>query len=156
LTGAIDQDTQTYDAMHSLMGDFVGMDGSRLDDKSAGALADAFGAYTGQNCFVTERCTDGTSGQKGKDQVCPAGTTSVSTAHSPLQAPGKKISGDCSRGWYRHICCPTKAMPKNCRWNGAPERNVIGCSGKCGDNQFKLNSDKSLTAEGGKIRLYIA
>lgn len=148
ILGAIDQDTQSYDAMHALMGDFVGMDGSRLDKKTAEILSDTFGAYTGQNCFVTEVCTDGSAKEKGKDQVCPSGFSSMSTAHNPIQAPGRKIKGECSKGWYRHICCPTKNQPKNCRWNGAPERNVIGCSGRCGEGQFKLNSDTFLNADG--------
>lgn len=32
-------------------------------------------------------------------------------------------------------------MPQNCKWNGAPVRSGIGCSGKCGNTQFQLNID---------------
>lgn len=69
------------------------------------------------------------------------GTSSVSTAHAPEQAIGKSILGACSEGWYRHICCPTSSMPQNCQWDGAPVRSEIGCSGKCADTQFELNTD---------------
>ena len=147
---AIDQDTQSHSALEGLLGDFSSsqLEGGGLDDKTAAALSAAFGAYTGQNCFVTPTCTDGSDGQKQKDQVCPSGTTSVSTAHSPLQASGYELNGVCSTGWYRHICCPTDSMPKNCKWNGAIQRSEFGCSGKCGDNQFLLNTDNYLDAEG--------
>lgn len=70
---AIDQDTQNHDALSGLLGDFSGsqLEGGNIDDKTAAALSDAFGAFTGQNCFVTPTCTDGTDGQKQKDQICP-------------------------------------------------------------------------------------
>ena len=147
---AIDQDTQNHSALEGLLGDFSSsqLEGGGLDDNTAAALSNAFGAYTGQNCFVTPTCTDGSDDQKQNDQVCPSGTTSVSTAHSPLQASSHELHGDCSEGWYRHICCPTISMPKNCKWNGAPVRSEFGCSGKCGDKQFLLNTDAYLDANG--------
>ncbi|RMY34078.1 hypothetical protein D0866_05494 [Hortaea werneckii] len=142
---AVDQDTPDYEALAGLIGEGSLanslLEGGSLDDRSAGALSDAFAAYTGQNCFVTPTCTDGSSKEKTADQVCPAGSISISTAHSPLQAPGHDFHGQCSEGWYRHICCPEDNAPKNCKWNGAPERNSFGCTGKCGDNQFSLNTD---------------
>lgn len=140
---AIDQDNLKHDALSGLLGDFSSsqLEGGGLDDKSAGALSSAFGAYTGQNCYVTPTCTDGTDGQKQQDQICPAGTMSVSTAHAPVQAPGHELHGSCDEGWWRYICCPTKSMPKNCKWNGAPERSEFGCSGSCGKTQFLLNTD---------------
>ncbi|KAL8782914.1 MAG: hypothetical protein Q9213_005026, partial [Squamulea squamosa] len=97
---AIDQDNQNHDALSGLLGDFSSsqLEGGGLDDKSAAALSSAFGAYTGQNCFVTPTCTDGTDKQKQKDQVCPSGTMSVSTAHTPLQAPGHDLHGTCDEG----------------------------------------------------------
>ncbi|KAL8706621.1 MAG: hypothetical protein Q9201_000368 [Fulgogasparrea decipioides] len=147
---AIDQDNQNHDALSGLLGDFSSsqLEGGGLDDKSAEALSSAFGAYNGQNCFVTPTCTDGTDGQKQKDQVCPSGTMSVSTAHSPLQAPDHDLHGTCDEGWFRHICCPTKAMPKNCKWNGAPKRSEFGCSGSCSKTQFQLNTDDYIDAKG--------
>ncbi|KAL8697313.1 MAG: hypothetical protein Q9224_002379, partial [Gallowayella concinna] len=147
---AIDQDTQNHDALSGLLGDFSSsqLEGGGLDDKSAAALSDAFGAFTGQNCFITPTCTDGTDAQKQKDQVCPSGTMSVSTAHSPLQAPGHDLHGACDEGWFRYICCPTKAMPENCKWNGAPVRSQFGCSGSCSKTQFLLNTDNFVDDKG--------
>jgi hypothetical protein len=80
--------------------------------------------------------------------VCQAGTSAVSTAHAPVQAPGYSIKGACSEGWYRSICCPTNAMPQNCQWNGAPIRSEIGCTGFCGSDQFQLNTDTYIDATG--------
>lgn len=147
---AIDQDTQNHDALSGLLGDFSSsqLEGGSLDDKTAAALSDAFGAYTGQNCFVTPTCTDGTDGQKQKDQICPSGTMSVSTAHAPLQAPNHDLHGTCDEGWFRYICCPKKAMPKNCKWNGAPVRSEFGCSGSCSKTQFLLNTDTYVDDKG--------
>ncbi|KAL8707930.1 MAG: hypothetical protein Q9220_007112 [cf. Caloplaca sp. 1 TL-2023] len=140
---AIDQDNQNHDALSGILGDFSSsqLEGGGLDDKSAAALSDAFGAYTGQNCFVTPTCTDGTDDQKQKDQVCPSGFMDVSTAHAPQQVQGHELHGACDEGWFRKICCPAKAMPKNCKWIGAPEQSEFGCSGGCSDTQFRLNSD---------------
>jgi chitinase len=70
---AIDQDTPDYQALAGLIGEdmLAGslLEGGSLDSRGASALSDAFGAYTGQNCFVTPTCTDGTSGQQSADQV---------------------------------------------------------------------------------------
>ncbi|KAJ6060310.1 hypothetical protein N7444_002164, partial [Penicillium canescens] len=47
-----------------------------------------------------------------------SGTSSVSTAHAPLQKASEHgLTGQCSEGWYRHVCCPNKQMPSNCQWN---------------------------------------
>jgi glycosyl hydrolase family 18 (putative chitinase) len=147
---AVDQDDEKFDALNGLMGDFslIQMEGGNLSPEAAAALAGLFGAYTGQDCFVTPRCTDGTSGQQGPDQVCPSEYMSVDTAHSPLQAAGHDLFGQCSQGWYRHICCPKKAMPVNCKWEGSKKDNEMGCHGSCSPNQFKLNSDGFLDAAG--------
>ncbi|KAL2060601.1 hypothetical protein VTL71DRAFT_9242 [Oculimacula yallundae] len=140
---AIDQDTEDHKALDGLFGDsdLSQLEGGNLDPRTAGALSSAFGAYTGQNCFVTPTCTDGSDGQKQKDQVCPSGYSSVSTAHNPLQKPGHSLNGDCAKNWFRYVCCPTNAMPKNCKWNGAPVRSEFGCSGKCSSTQFLLATD---------------
>lgn len=147
---ALDQDTQGHDALEGLLGDFSSsqLEGGNLDDQTATALSLAFGAYTGQNCFVTPTCTDGSDGQKQHDQVCPSGTSAVSTAHAPLQAPGFQLNGDCSTGWYRFICCPINSMPKNCEWSGAPVSGEFGCSGSCGDSQYLLNTDTYIGYKG--------
>ncbi|KAJ5372784.1 hypothetical protein N7517_004790 [Penicillium concentricum] len=130
---AIDQDDGEFNALSGLIGEDLSslQMASNDDGRSKKVLADAFAAYNSQNCFVTDRCTDGSSKEKNPDQ-----------------AGGKKRHGDCNEGWYRSICCPKDAMPKNCEWNGAPERSEFGCDGKCGSNQFKLNQDTSLDAKG--------
>lgn len=148
---AVDQDDGNFNALGGVFGEDIGlleMSGGGLDDKAKDALADVFGAYTGQDCFVTPRCTDGSDSEQNPDQVCPSGFLSVDTAHNPIQSPGHEHHGDCSEGWYRHICCPAKAMPQNCKWNGAPGRSAFGCEGQCGENQFKLNQDTALDAKG--------
>lgn len=147
---ALDQDNAAMDAYDGLMGDtsVLELEGGGLSPEELAALADQFAAYTGQNCFVTPTCTDGSSGQLGPDQVCPGGTQSVSTAHTPKQAAGHDYHGECSTGWYRHICCPKDALPQNCAWNGAPERSEFGCEGSCGSSQFTLNTDSYLDAKG--------
>lgn len=148
----IDQDDGQYSALTALLGEEAMTDvllrGGDLSDNQKIDLANQFAAYTGQDCFITEVCTDGSRGQLGPDQVCPGGTSSVSTAHAPLQQAGRDIMGACSPGWYRHICCPTNAMPKNCEWNGAPVRSEVGCTGFCGSDQFELNIDTFTDAVG--------
>ncbi|KAL5040855.1 hypothetical protein BDW71DRAFT_212703 [Aspergillus fruticulosus] len=152
---AIDQDTQDYDALHALFGDAAMDDaltrGGKLSDEQKEKLSNEFAAYTGQNCFVTELCTDGSEKESGPKQKCPAGTSSVSTAHAPLQMAGTYgLIGQCDAGWYRHICCPNNQIPSNCEWNGEPIRSEIGCSGQCGDNQFELSTDTFADALGNK------
>ena len=147
---AIDQDTGNWTAMGELFGDYSSTELHGLNGDSAEKLHDLFGQYTGQDCFVTPRCTDGSKGEQGPDQVCPGGTMSVDVAHNPQQRHPKPLYGDCSTGWYRHICCPVKSMPKHCEWNGEPERSEIGCSGKCGDGTFELNEDTAIDAKGTK------
>lgn len=116
---AIDQDTPDYQALAGLVGEgtLAGslLEGGNLDSRSAGALSTAFGAFTGQNCFITPYCTDESPGERDAPQVCPPGTISISTAHSPLQAPGHDFYGQCAEGWHRHICCPEDNAPKNCK-----------------------------------------
>lgn len=147
---AIDQDDGEFNALSGLIGEDLSslQMTSNVDGHSKKVIADTFSAYTGQNCFVTDRCTDGSSKEENPDQVCPSGYISVNTAHNPLPAGGKERHGDCDKGWYRIICCPQDAMPKNCEWNGAPKRSEFGCNGKCGNNQFKLNQDTALDAKG--------
>ncbi|KAK1841138.1 Killer toxin subunits alpha/beta 1 [Colletotrichum chrysophilum] len=148
---AIDQDTSNFTAMGELFGDYSHLQLEGLDHDSADRLSDLFGQFTGQDCFVTEKCTDGTSGERGAGQVCPAGTMSVETAHNPLQRHPMPLSGGtCKKGWYRHICCPKSSMPQDCEWNGEPERNVFGCSGKCGPGTFELNTDTAMEPKGNK------
>ncbi|OQD79993.1 hypothetical protein PENANT_c040G10948 [Penicillium antarcticum] len=98
---AIEQDTQDCDAMNALFRD-AATDGAltrggELSDEQKEKLTNEFASFNGQNCFVTELCTDGSSKESGPNQKCPSGTSSVSTAHAPLQKAG--------------------TMPSNCQWN---------------------------------------
>lgn len=142
---AVDQDTGQYDALAGLLGgDAVAgalLEGGSLSDAQKEQLANEFGAYTGQDCFVTPECNDGTTNYGGDNEYyCPAGYTAVSTAHARLQRPDYYISPTCPTGTFRYICCPTVSMPKNCQWNGAPPPGFVsGCSGFCGSDQFQLN-----------------
>nr|POE90696.1 chitinase-3-like protein 1 [Quercus suber] len=151
---SIDQDTQNYDALTALLGEEAVQDSlfqSRdLSEGQKQKRSSQFAAYTGQNCFVTELCTDGSDRESGPKQLCPAGSVSVETAHAPLQSNSVDhgIIGQCSEGWYRHICCPASEVPKNCEWNGAPVRSATGCNGECGNNQFELNTDPFTDALG--------
>jgi chitinase len=148
---AIDQDDGDFNALSGVFGADISdlqLSGGGLDDNAKDALADIFGSYTGQDCFVTPRCTDGSNKEENPDQICPSGFTSITTAHNPLQAPGHERHGDCAEGWYRHVCCPKKALPQNCEWTGAPERSSFGCNGQCGEHQFQLNQDTALDAKG--------
>ncbi|KAI1104572.1 putative bacteriodes thetaiotaomicron symbiotic chitinase [Jackrogersella minutella] len=153
---ALDQDNSTFEAYDGIMGDtsLLELEGGGLSPEATAKLADQFAAYTGQNCFVTPRCTDGSPGQQGPEQVCPGGYQSVSAAHTPKQAPGHDYFGDCSEGWWRSICCPKDALPRNCGWVGAPERSETGCSGSCGSTQFELNTDSYLDAKGDHTCYY--
>lgn len=150
---ALDQD----DGMHRALGVLLGedalsgslMEGGDLSTSQKKELTSQLAAYTGQNCYVTQFCTDGSSSHKNDpDYVCPNGFSSVATAHAPQQRLGYYITDTCDSGFYRHICCPTDAMPKNCEWTGAPVRSEVGCSGKCGSDQFQLNVDSYVDASG--------
>ncbi|KAL1835649.1 hypothetical protein VTJ49DRAFT_6294 [Mycothermus thermophilus] len=148
---ALNQDNANFDAYHGLLGDVshLELDGGDQTAEEQEELAKQMAAYTGQNCYVTTRCTDGSSGQRGSDQVCSGGFQSIATAHAPLQLKHSMSVGEtCKKGWFKHICCPRDAAPKNCEWIGAPERNVFGCSGRCGRTQFKLNIDTAIDAKG--------
>ncbi|GKZ26889.1 hypothetical protein AbraCBS73388_003278 [Aspergillus brasiliensis] len=150
---ALDQDDGMHTALAALLGDeaIAGslMEGGDLSDKQKEVLTDELAAYTGQNCYVTEKCTDGSSAHKNDAQyVCGTGFSSVATAHAPQQKLGYWIGDTCDSGSYRHICCPTDAMPKNCEWTGAPVRSEFGCTGKCGSDQFQLNIDSYVDASG--------
>ncbi len=151
---ALNQDNGNFDAYNGLLGDVsnLELDGGGQTAEEQEELARQMAAYTGQNCYVTSRCTDGSSGQQGPNQVCSVAFQSVATAHAPLQLQfGSDVGNKCDKGWFKHICCPRKAAPKNCEWIGAPERNALGCDGRCGRTQFKLNTDTAVDAKGNAM-----
>lgn len=147
---SLDLDTQDFGAMTELFGEDAMadaiIDGSGLDPDDRDELA----AYTGEDCYVTPRCTDGTSDEQGPDQVCKGGFSALETAHNPTQHNANyDMHGKCAKGWWRTICCPTKAMPRNCEWVGAPEISTgFGCHRGCGDTQFELTTDTFIDAKG--------
>ena len=132
------------------------LQGGELNDAELADLAGSFAAYTGENCYVTPKCTDDTPGQKSTDQVCSAGFTSVETVHRPYQATGvgqgnsKMEPEKCDKGKFHHICCPTKALPKNCKWQGAPNQPRQACTGSCAPEQFLLNTDFFVDSAGNR------
>jgi hypothetical protein len=136
-------DTANYDALIGLFGEdavSAGLQDSTLNPDEEKQLAFDLSAYTGQNCYVSTVCTDGKS--KSKEAICKAGYSSAAVGHQ-LKSGHQEVvfAGGCLKGEFKHICCPNKAMPKNCEWIGAPERSVFGCDGKCGKSQFELNQD---------------
>lgn len=145
---SLDQDSDNFDAMSRFIGDYSNpqLHGGNSRSNQLSSLSQELEAFTGQNCFITPRCTDGTEQELGPEQVCPEGHQSVSTAHSPKQHLNHPLHGNFKEGWYRHICCPREAMPKNCQWSG--EQDASSCHGQCGSDQFELNTDSHKDASG--------
>ncbi|KAI6080959.1 hypothetical protein F4821DRAFT_265394 [Hypoxylon rubiginosum] len=142
-------DTGDYQALTGLFGEDAVSDAlsdASLNPEEKKKLTLDLSAYNGQFCYVTETCVGGdedTDDEKGR---CMAGYSVAETAHAPL----KMESGaeKCKKGSYHRICCPTKAMPKNCEWLGAPELNGFWCDGGCGESQFELATDTYLDRAG--------
>ncbi|PHH75536.1 hypothetical protein CDD82_4401 [Ophiocordyceps australis] len=139
---SLNNDNSRFDALSALVGDFSSLQlhGPQLRADERIAVAEHLAAFTGQDCFVTARCSDGSRGQRAPEQVCPRGFLSLSTAHTPLQAPRQRLGDECGEQWYRHVCCPRSAMPKNCAW--------MGCGERCAGGKFELNSDRFKDARG--------
>jgi hypothetical protein len=143
-------DTANYDALIGLFGEdavSAGLQDSTLSPDEEKKLAFDLSAYTGQNCYVSSGCTDGKT--NATKALCKAGYSSAAVGHR-LKSGHHDIVlvQGCLKGTFNHICCPTKAMPKNCEWVGAPERSAFGCDGKCGRSQFELNQDLYLDQYG--------
>jgi hypothetical protein len=146
-------DTANYDALIGLFGQEAVSDGlqdSSLNPDEEKKLAFDLSAYTGQNCYIAEECNDGKSSDPRA--ICKVGYSSAALGHD-LRSMHKETlwAKSCYKGEYHHICCPTKAMPKNCEWIGAPERSAFGCDGKCGKSQFELGQDFALDPYGNGL-----
>jgi hypothetical protein len=143
-------DTANYDALIGLFGQDAVSDGlqdSSLNPEEEKQLAFDLSAYTGQNCYVTPDCTDGKTDTSASR--CKSGYSSVAVGRS-LRSD-RNVGGFatyCPEGSWHQICCPSKAMPKNCEWIGAPERSAFGCNGGCGKTQLELNQDLSVDQYG--------
>lgn len=137
-------DTANNDALIGLFGEDAveaGKRDSSLNPAERDRLAFDLSAYTGQNCYPTVECM---SGQRS--QVCKAGYSSVATGgafkyHVVEHKIAEQLAACTEYPTRQHICCPTKAMPKNCEWLGAPYSRIFGCHGNCGESQFELNAD---------------
>ncbi|KAI0197886.1 hypothetical protein F4808DRAFT_473454 [Astrocystis sublimbata] len=108
-------------------------------------------AYNGQFCYVAEKCVEQDSDNDDSRGKCMSGYSVLETAHRPNQIrDGWAFSGQCPENSFHRICCPTKVMPKNCEWLGAPERSAFGCDGGCGASQFELAQDTYIDRWGKK------
>jgi hypothetical protein len=138
-------DTANNDALISLFGEEAVAEGKRdtsLNPDERNKLAFDLSAYTGQNCYIAEGCTDGIKESGFGGASCKAGYSSVETGSSLVSVNAAAgFIRPCEKGTYHNVCCPTKAMPKNCEWIGAPERSAFGCNGQCGASQFELVQD---------------
>ncbi|KAJ2980520.1 hypothetical protein NUW58_g6925 [Xylaria curta] len=138
-------DSADYQAMIGLFGEEAvskGLSDTSLNPKEKEKLTLDLSAYNGQFCYVTEECVSSNDDNDNEKGRCMSGYSVAETAHAPGQIRSdRNPPKNCKEGSFHRICCPTKAMPKNCEWNGAPERNVLGCSGNCGDSQFELATD---------------
>lgn len=137
-------DSAGYGALRALFGDDAvdkGLSDTTLNPEEQAQLAFDLSAYTGQNCYVTQSCTKGGS-DNAPDKICGSPEySSVAVSHNPVQMLTSRYALPCKEGEYHHICCPTKAKPKNCEWLGAPERSAFGCNRGCGPSQFELTTD---------------
>jgi len=148
---SLDLDTQDYQALTALVGEDAMVHAlveDQLNPDERRHLVGDLAAYTGQNCYVTQICTDGSS--NNPESICVHGYMSVATGHYPLQIPFEMGSAvaQCDEGKWHHVCCPTEALPQNCEWSGAPERSEFGCDSGCGDGQFELTRDSFVDDKG--------
>jgi hypothetical protein len=125
---AIDQDTQDLHALSGLLGEDAVADGlmhgGELSDEEKSDLSDVFAPFTGQNCYITPKCTNGVSSEKGEDQVCKGGYTSVEMVHLPMTNNYGIDIEMCEDEWYHHVCCPDDEIPQNCQWTNTPTESV--------------------------------
>lgn len=148
---SLDLDTSDWQGLTAIVGEAAMVHGfvdDQLSPDDRKHLVDDLAAYTGQNCYVTQSCNDGTS--TNPLASCGPGYMSVETGHYPQQIDQRLPLAECKEGEYHHVCCPTGAMPQNCKWQGAPERSAFGCDGasSCGADQFELTRDTFVDAEG--------
>ncbi|KAI0439807.1 hypothetical protein F4803DRAFT_568057 [Xylaria telfairii] len=138
-------DTADYQALIGLFGEEAvtnGLADASLNPKEKEKLVSDLSAYNGQFCYVAEKCVKSDTDKDDSKGSCMAGYSVIETGHAVDQIrSGFEKADKCDEGSFHRICCPAKAMPKNCEWLGAPERSAFGCDGSCGDSQFELAKD---------------
>lgn len=153
----IDGDTAQLNATAALFGDEAtarAIIEDSLNDRERDALVADLSAYTGQNCYITHSCVSSDS-ISDPSQACQGGYSSVAVAHNPDHIGPPVFNGDatCEKDTWKHICCPTKQMPKNCEWSPSTSNvsDLFGlCRSGCGDNQFELTKDTATDFRGDK------
>lgn len=139
-------DTANNDALIGLFGEDAVEAGKRdtsLNPEERDKLAFDLSAFTGQNCYVPEGCTNGKT-EEG-NSTCVKGYSVVELGASLVQS--YENASNCELGSWKRICCPIKATLKNCEWLGALEVRQTGCTKGCGDSQFELNRDYCVDKE---------
>jgi chitinase len=151
---SIDWDTSQLAGSAALFGDEAtsrAIIEDTLDKEEKEALVSDLAAYTGQNCYITHTCVTSDTGSNAA-QLCQAGYSSVGVANNPDHIGPPVFMGDatCKQGEYKHICCPTKQMPKNCEWSQSnPSRSLFAsCNSTCGSDQFTLTQDSAYDTRG--------
>jgi hypothetical protein len=162
---AIDQDTEDFKALSTLLGDeFVTgalLEGGSLSEHEKKALAEELGGLTGDGCYVTMSCA-GENSEQNKFNTCRNGDIAIEKLHSPGGNPANAYGSSnllhevesCAKGQYKTVCCSAKSPAVNCKWQGAPERSSIYCSGgleqeTCGKGRYELTTDRFISHLGG-------
>ncbi|PHH65091.1 hypothetical protein CDD81_3489 [Ophiocordyceps australis] len=67
----LNHDNGRFEAMSELLGDFSSLQlkGGSATPQERKSLAEPMAAFTGQDCFATAQCTDGSLGQRGAEQT---------------------------------------------------------------------------------------
>ncbi|KAL4941641.1 glycoside hydrolase superfamily [Aspergillus oleicola] len=129
---ALDQDDGIHSALTALLGEeaLSGslMEGGDLSDDQKEDLTDQLAAYTGQNCHVSQFCTDGSSSQRNDPNyacavMLPKSLASASgrrastlprpTTNPPVPAAAK-ANEDLMTIYAQAYCCPSDDEPSNC------------------------------------------
>lgn len=158
---AIDQDTNDFQALTGLLGDWVSdelVEGGDLSDEEKEALVDEMGGLTGDGCYVTSGCVGGEPTIEGNPE-CSKGDVVVALVHSPTESYQElygalsHAADTCGLGQYKRVCCPADSPAVNCKTVGAPEGDSTKCTGgeaemTCGNGRYELITDRYVDAVG--------
>ncbi|KAL3430011.1 hypothetical protein BDV09DRAFT_202564 [Aspergillus tetrazonus] len=160
---AIDQDTNDFQALTGLLGDWVNdelLEGGELSDEEKEDLVDEMGGLTGDGCYVTSGCVGGEPTIEGNPE-CRKGDVVVALVHSPTESYQElygalsHTADTCGLGQYKRVCCPADSPAVNCQTVGAPEGDSTKCTGgeaelTCGNGRYELITDRYVDAVGQK------